>query len=72
VSVPYKGEQRSYDVHHRNLWDWAVDLVQHPQLAPQFHWDAEKVFMRNDDQLTRVYHEPWTADAFWDVQVPAN
>ncbi|KAI0284933.1 hypothetical protein BC826DRAFT_1189767 [Russula brevipes] len=68
VSVKYKDKEMSYDVHHRSLWDWATDLVQDPLLAPHFHWDAEKVFRCLGDQTTRVFDEPWTADAFWDIQ----
>ncbi|KAI0286311.1 hypothetical protein BC826DRAFT_1121252 [Russula brevipes] len=66
--VSYKDKEMSYDVHHRSLWDWATDLVQDPLLAPHFHWDAEKVFRCLGDQTTRVFDEPWTADAFWDIQ----
>jgi hypothetical protein len=57
------------DVYHRGLWDWATDLVQSPQLAPHFRWDAEKIFRCSEASSIRVFNEPWTADAFWDAQV---
>lgn len=54
---------------HRPLWDWAVDLISEPQLAPHFEWDARKVFKFGGENCTRVYDEPWTADMFWEFQV---
>ena len=60
---------RLFDISHHSLWEWATDLINDPQLAPHFHWDAEKVFWYNDELSTRVFHEPWTADTFWNVQV---
>ncbi|KZP18965.1 hypothetical protein FIBSPDRAFT_692616, partial [Athelia psychrophila] len=41
VSVPYRQEMRTYDFHFRPLWDWPMNIVDHPRLAPQFTWDAE-------------------------------
>jgi len=60
---------RLFDVPHHSLWEWATDLINDPQLAPHFHWDAEKVFWYNDKLSTHVFHEPWTTDTFWNVQV---
>ncbi|KAI9455173.1 hypothetical protein BJY52DRAFT_1205065 [Lactarius psammicola] len=53
---------------HRPLWNWAVDLILDPQLAPHFEWDAQKVFKHDGENVTRVYDEPWTADTFWNFQ----
>jgi hypothetical protein len=66
VSVPYKGKEKFFDVSHRSLWDWATDLVAHPQMACHFRWDAERIYRSNGH---RIFHEPWTADAFWNAQV---
>ncbi|KAH9001527.1 hypothetical protein EDB92DRAFT_1788816 [Lactarius akahatsu] len=68
VSVSYNGKDLNFDVYHRALWDWATDLVQSPQLATHFHWDAEKIFRCNEGSSVRVFNEPWSADAFWDAQ----
>ncbi|KAI9441949.1 hypothetical protein BJY52DRAFT_1195036 [Lactarius psammicola] len=68
VSVSYKAQQSEFDVHHRALWDWAMDLVHSPQLAPHFHWDAEKTFRCNGESSIRIFNEPWSADVFWDAQ----
>ncbi|KAI9435631.1 hypothetical protein BJY52DRAFT_1197489 [Lactarius psammicola] len=53
---------------HRPLWNWAVDLILDPQLAPHFEWDAQKVFKHDGENVTCVYDEPWTADTFWNFQ----
>ncbi|KAH9017439.1 hypothetical protein EDB84DRAFT_1628850 [Lactarius hengduanensis] len=68
ISVPYKGEDKTFEVPHRPLWDWAVDLILDQQLAPHFEWDAQKIFKHEEETTTRVYNEPWTADAFWNFQ----
>ncbi|KAG1763350.1 hypothetical protein EV702DRAFT_982923 [Suillus placidus] len=57
--TPVRGEQDLvFDVYTRPLWDWALDLLQDPLLAPHFHF----------------FHEPWTADHWWNVQssLPEN
>jgi len=33
VSVPYKNEPKTFRVPRWSLWDWATDLVSHPQPA---------------------------------------
>ncbi|KAH8980970.1 hypothetical protein EDB86DRAFT_2813253 [Lactarius hatsudake] len=68
VFVPHKGKNFEFNVHHRPLWDWAKDMIQSPQLAPHFHWDAERIFRCAGDSSVRVFNEPWSGDAFWDVQ----
>lgn len=69
VSVPYQGRRRQYDVHIRPLWDWALSLVDHPRLISHFTWDAEKIFKFDGVQWVRCFHEPWTGDAWWRIQV---
>ncbi|KAH9959022.1 hypothetical protein BJV74DRAFT_799983 [Russula compacta] len=67
--TPYKGEQRSFDdllplvgLGHQSHLGTPVCL--------QFHWDAEKIFQHSGQSFTRIFHEPWTSDAFWDAQIP--
>lgn len=54
---------------YRPLWEWAKDLIENPRLSSHFHCDAERIFKRDGGSWTRVFNEPWTAEAFWDVQV---
>ncbi|KAF7980011.1 hypothetical protein HWV62_40118 [Athelia sp. TMB] len=68
ISVPYKQQTREYEVHFRPLMQWALHMVDHPRLAPQFTWDAERISKWNGYKWVRVYHEPWTADHWWSVQ----
>lgn len=58
-----------YEAYHRPLWDWALGLLDHPRLASHFVWDAEKIFKFNGAKWVRLYHEPWTSNDWWNVQV---
>jgi hypothetical protein len=53
----------------RPLWNWILDHLIDPELAPHFEWDAQKVFKVQKGKYTQVYTEPWTGKRFWDVQV---
>ncbi|KAF8268010.1 hypothetical protein EI94DRAFT_1801019 [Lactarius quietus] len=68
TDVLYKGKQMKFDVYHRPLWEWATDLIQSPQLAPHFRWDMEKIYWCSEASSHRVFNEPCSADAFWEVQ----
>ncbi|KAH9012529.1 hypothetical protein EDB85DRAFT_1900278 [Lactarius pseudohatsudake] len=68
IRVPHDGAVRTFQIPHRPLWDWAVDLILDSQLAKYFEWDARKVFKHDGKNISRVYDEPWTADSFWNFQ----
>ncbi|KAF8145837.1 hypothetical protein K438DRAFT_1781554 [Mycena galopus ATCC 62051] len=68
ITVPYKQENRIFETFTRPIWDWVLSLVQDPRLASCFVWDAEKAYRFTGDIYMRFYHEPWTANAFWDAQ----
>ncbi|KAG1793018.1 hypothetical protein EV424DRAFT_1548534 [Suillus variegatus] len=68
ISVPYKKEELEFDVHTWPLWDWALDLLQDPSLAPHFIWDAQRLYKHNGTDFKRFIHEPWTADRWWRIQ----
>ncbi|KAJ7849957.1 hypothetical protein B0H14DRAFT_2445266 [Mycena olivaceomarginata] len=68
IVVPYKKDNRTFKTFTRPLWEWALSLVQDPRLASVFVWDAEKAYKFNGDAYIRFYHEPWTANAFWEAQ----
>jgi hypothetical protein len=69
VTVTYKKVDKTYDTYTRPLWNWALSLIQDPNLATCFVWDAEKAYKFNGESYVQFYHEPWTADAFWAAQV---
>ena len=52
-----------------SLWDWILNLVDNPLLAPYFEWNAQKLFKHDGMKFVHFVHEPWTADRFWNVQV---
>ncbi|KAG1850743.1 hypothetical protein C8R48DRAFT_750083 [Suillus tomentosus] len=68
VPVTYKKDEQVYEVHARPIWDWALDLLDNPLLAPQFVWDACRVYKRNDTEFEHFFDEPWTGDRWWDIQ----
>ncbi|KAG2753584.1 hypothetical protein P692DRAFT_201705525 [Suillus brevipes Sb2] len=74
IMVPYKKEQRVFEVYARPIWDWALDLLDNPLLAPHFVWDAQRVYKHNGTDFERFVSEPWTADRWWDIQsrLPAD
>jgi hypothetical protein len=69
VNAQYKREELPFEVHVRSVWQWALDLLKNPHLAPHFVWDAECLYKHDGGQFERFYDEPWTADRWWDIQV---
>ncbi|KAG1836405.1 hypothetical protein DFJ58DRAFT_719098 [Suillus subalutaceus] len=41
ITARHKREDLTFDVYTRPLWDWALDLLQDPLLAPHFPWTAD-------------------------------
>ncbi|KAG2339941.1 hypothetical protein BDR05DRAFT_977501 [Suillus weaverae] len=74
ITVPYKKEQKVFEVHARPLWDWALDLLGNPLLAPHFVWDAQHVYKHNGMDFEHFFNELWTSDRWWDIQsrLPPN
>ncbi|KAG1854811.1 hypothetical protein DFJ58DRAFT_841293 [Suillus subalutaceus] len=59
VPVEYKKENIKYE---------ALDLLDNPLLAPQFVWDAQRLYKHDGTDFERFFHEPWTGDHWWDLQ----
>ncbi|KAF8066566.1 hypothetical protein FPV67DRAFT_1196119 [Lyophyllum atratum] len=69
ITVPYKDEDRVFEVQFRDPWDWALEIVRSPTLAPRIHWDAVRLFKWSEKiGWENFVDEPWTAQAFWDAQ----
>ncbi|SJL14898.1 uncharacterized protein ARMOST_18374 [Armillaria ostoyae] len=68
VTVPLRGKAQTFEVYRRNLWMWALELIQNPTLEPDFFWDAVELSKWNGKAFERFIDEPWTAQAFWDLQ----
>ncbi|KAG1893663.1 uncharacterized protein F5891DRAFT_985645 [Suillus fuscotomentosus] len=71
VPVEYKKENIEYEVYSRPLWDWALDLLDNPLLAPQFIWDAQRLYKHDGTDFECFFHEPWTGDRWWNLQCMA-
>ena len=69
VIVPYKNTLPSFEMFACPLWSWTLDLIQDPCLAPCFVWDAVRMYRHNGTSFVRFWNEPWTANAFWNIQV---
>lgn len=71
ISVPYDGDgaSRDYDVHYRDLWDLATDLLRNPRLFPYFSFDAHRFSKFDGATFVRFVDEPFTAQDIWDIQV---
>ncbi|KIK78025.1 hypothetical protein PAXRUDRAFT_17112 [Paxillus rubicundulus Ve08.2h10] len=74
IAVPYKGEDWTFKVHARSIWQWVLDLLNNPHIAPHFVWDAKRLYKHNGVKFKRFYDEPWTVDSWWDIQseLPAS
>ncbi|KAG1766129.1 hypothetical protein EV702DRAFT_1204297 [Suillus placidus] len=74
ITARHKWEDLTFDVYTRPLWDWALDLLQDPLLVPHFVWDAQRLYKHDGAHYECFYHEPWTADRWWNVQssLPEN
>ncbi|KAF7337221.1 hypothetical protein MSAN_02274500 [Mycena sanguinolenta] len=69
VQVLYKNAPQSFQMFARPLWEWTLDLIQDPCLAPCFVWDAVKMYRHNGKSFVRFWNEPWTGNAFWQIQI---
>lgn len=67
--MPFRGVDQTFPLFRRSLWDWVTDLLQDPQVGPNFVFDAQRLSKFNGEKFVRFIHEPWTAHAFWEYQV---
>ncbi|KAJ2978154.1 hypothetical protein NUW54_g11326 [Trametes sanguinea] len=68
-SIPYRNTARVYTFYGRPLWDWALSLVRDRILAPHFVWNAIRLFKWNGVCWVRFITEPYTANAWWRIEV---
>ncbi|KAG2356754.1 hypothetical protein BDR07DRAFT_1453323 [Suillus spraguei] len=55
ISMTYEDKSWDFEVHYRDLWEWAADLLRDPRLFPHLTFDAQHL-------------SKFDADAFWDLQ----
>ncbi|KAF8132645.1 hypothetical protein K438DRAFT_1998510 [Mycena galopus ATCC 62051] len=69
VDVLYKNIPQSFEMYARPLWNWTLDLIQDPRLAPCFVWDAVKMYRHNGTSFVRFWNEPWTGNVYSEIQI---
>jgi len=67
--VPYQDDEKEFDIWTRPLWTWCEGLLNDEEIVSKFQWDAQQVFKHNGEIYERCIDEPWTADAWWELQV---
>lgn len=72
ISVPYDGKTWDFDLHYRDLWGLATDLLGDPHLFPHLTFNAQRLSKFDGDTFIRFVDEPFTAQDFWNVQVCIN
>jgi hypothetical protein len=60
ISVPFTGDEGlwEYDVHYRDLWELAADMLRNPWLFPHFTFDAHRLSVISqilDLSYSRIY-----------------
>ncbi|TFK18308.1 hypothetical protein FA15DRAFT_603515, partial [Coprinopsis marcescibilis] len=73
ITIPYKDENIDFDVWTRPIWDWVKELLEDRSIVSRFEWDAQQIYRKNLEQdgtrsHSRMFTEPWTADAWWETQ----
>ncbi|KAF8197090.1 hypothetical protein BJ912DRAFT_1020953 [Pholiota molesta] len=74
IPVSYRNIEETVEVYTRSLWDWAMDLISDPLIAPHFEWDARRLSKYDGEKFVRFVHGPSTANIMWKVQsqLPPN
>lgn len=76
ISIPYPTKDLpdntfEYDLWHQSLWDWCDALLDNKDIVSKFRWHAQRLFKWDDStsEFKRHIDEPWTADAWWNIEV---
>ncbi|KAH6895078.1 hypothetical protein BKA70DRAFT_1570479 [Coprinopsis sp. MPI-PUGE-AT-0042] len=69
VKAEYQEEMKEFTVWGSDLWEsWAMKLLKDPVHIHAMQWDALRTFRHDGAHWERFINEPWTADAWWEVQ----
>ncbi|KAG0707969.1 hypothetical protein DFH29DRAFT_979579 [Suillus ampliporus] len=58
-----------FEVHYRDLWEWAADLLRDPCLFLHMTFDAQRLSKFDGKNFVQFMDEPYTAETFWDFQL---
>ncbi|KAG2363654.1 hypothetical protein BDR07DRAFT_1450592 [Suillus spraguei] len=68
ILMTYEDKSWDFEVHYRDLLEWAADLLRDPHLFPHLTFNAQHLSKFDGENFVRFIDEPYTADAFWDLQ----
>ncbi|KAG1838007.1 hypothetical protein F4604DRAFT_1885610 [Suillus subluteus] len=56
VSVPFTGDEelQEYDMHYRDLWELAADMLRNPWLFPHFTFDAHRLLKFDGNTFSQL------------------
>ena len=69
MTIPYQNTNFEFDVWTRSPKAWLRELLGDNFIFPHIEWDAQRKYQFNGATFERIIDEPWTADAWWDIQV---
>jgi hypothetical protein len=69
MAIPYQNKELEFDVWTCSLEAWCRELLGDKDILPHFQWDAQRKYQYNGATFERIIDEPWTADAWWNIQV---
>ncbi|KAJ3499340.1 hypothetical protein NLJ89_g10110 [Agrocybe chaxingu] len=56
ISVKYKNKELGFDVYFWPLWEWCKELLVDKILAPQFQWDAQRLYKCTGGNCSTIPH----------------
>jgi hypothetical protein len=70
VSAEYNGKTFEFEFQYRNPWEWICSLVTDSSLCDRIAWYPVRKYLHENGRVTRLIDEPYTANKWWEVQVP--
>ncbi|KAJ3555947.1 hypothetical protein NM688_g2296 [Phlebia brevispora] len=70
LALPYKDREYQFTVQHRNLWQYALDIIADPNFVKYMKWNARQLFKfdATTQRFKLFVHEPWTGTLWWKIQ----
>ncbi|KAI6111227.1 hypothetical protein F5141DRAFT_1188410 [Pisolithus sp. B1] len=62
------GKPHGFVMYYCSLWDWAHNLLKHPNIRPHFVFDVQHLLKFDGSSFIHFIDEPWTADELWNIQ----
>ena len=69
LTIPYQNQELEFDVWMSSLEAWLWKLLGDTYIFSNIQWDAQRKYIYNGATFVWMIDEPWTADAWWNLQV---